>query len=257
MVTPEDTVDPPPYRNLLDVTGERKGGTRMSLQRLPCCAPDAGGGAPRPLHSPVPVITQYASADLIGAIVYEGHDPAADPAWATTGAPDRAAYGHWCGHMCGIACLRMALLHRDGTAPSLFRLLDGARRHGAYVRQDDGSVKGLIYAPFARYAAAAHGLGAEVAPELPTRRLVELLDEGRMVMASVSKEIRRPEADPPNRGGHLVLAVGYHAGRIHFRNPSGHTPEARRAVLPVERFGAFFAGRGVALDLAPPLGRPA
>ncbi|WP_368509407.1 C39 family peptidase, partial [Streptomyces sp. KAI-27] len=138
----------------------------------------------------------------------------------------------WCGHMCGIACLRMALLHRDGTAPSLFRLLDGARRHGAYVRQDDGSVKGLIYAPFARYAAAAHGLGAEVAPELSTRRLVELLDAGRRVMVSVSKEIRRPEADPPSRGGHLVLAVGHRAGRIHFRNPSDTPPGRGRQLCP-------------------------
>ncbi|MEY6565155.1 C39 family peptidase [Streptomyces sp. PGLac3x] len=224
----------------------------MSLQQLPCCAPDTVGGAPRPLHSPVPVITQYASAGLIGAIVYEGHDPAADPAWASSGAPDRAAYGRWCGHLCGIACLRMALLHRDGAAPSLFRLLDGARRHGAYVRQDDGSVKGLIYAPFARYAEATHGLAAEVLPELSTRRLVELLDEGRMVMASVSKEIRRPETDPPSRGGHLVLAVGHRAGRVHFRNPSGHTDQARAAALPVDRFGVFFAGRGVALDLALP-----
>lgn len=204
----------------------------MSLQPPPCCAGETGGGAPRPLHSPVPVITQYASAALIGPIVYEGHDPAADPAWAVSGAPNRAAYGRWCGHMCGIACLRMALLHRDGTAPSLFRLLDGARRHGAYVRQDDGSVKGLIYAPFARYAAAAHGLGAEVAPELSTRRLVELLDAGRMVMVSVSKEIRRPEADPPSRGGHLVLAVGHRAGRIHFRNPSDTPPGRGRQLCP-------------------------
>ncbi|MFD0266135.1 hypothetical protein ACFVGY_05985 [Streptomyces sp. NPDC127106] len=35
-----------------------------------------------------PTVTQYASEDLIHAIVYEGRDPADDPGWAVSGAPD-------------------------------------------------------------------------------------------------------------------------------------------------------------------------
>ncbi|MCZ4603337.1 C39 family peptidase [Streptomyces sp. Lzd4kr] len=214
----------------------------------PCCA-DTTNNTPRPAHSPVPVITQYATADLIAAIAYDGHDPADDPAWASTGAPTRAVYARWCRHMCGIACLRMALLHRDGQAPSQFQLLSGARHYGAYVQQNGGHIKGLIYAPFATYVRTTHALETEVHPQLPMAGLIGLLDAGQMVMVSVSKEIRRPENEPARRGGHLVLAIGHENGQILFRNPSGHTPEAREGSLPAERFEAFFAGRGLSLHL--------
>ncbi|MFE1841671.1 C39 family peptidase [Streptomyces sviceus] len=194
-------------------------------------------------------MTQYATRALIDRIAYSGHDPADDPGWATTGAPSQTTYGRWCRHMCGIACLRMVLLHRDGQAPMPFQLLAGARRYGAYVKQDDGTIKGLIYAPFAEYARDTHDLPVTVHGTLEMSELVDLLDAGRMVMASVSKEIRRPEIDPERRGGHLVLAIGRQKDQIVFRNPSGHTPKAREATLPTRRFADFFGGRGVSLDL--------
>lgn len=210
----------------------------------PCCIDTS---APRPLHDPVGIVTQYASADLIGRIAYEGHDPGDDPAWKTTGAPSQSIYARWCRHMCGMACLRMVLLHQAGHAPNLFALLHGARHHGAYVRTAD-DIKGLIYAPFVDYVQKTHGISAAVHGNLDLDGLLALLDRGHMVMASVSKEIRRPEADPERKGGHLVLAIGHQDGLIHFRNPSGHTPEALTAALPPERFDAFFGGRGISLD---------
>ncbi|MFJ2240969.1 C39 family peptidase [Streptomyces sp. NPDC087859] len=216
---------------------------------LPLCCADSTDTAPRPVHAPVPIVTQYATADLIGHIAYDGHDPAHDCAWDTTGAPTQSAYARWCRHMCGIACLRMALLHRDGQAPSLFKLLTGARHYNAYVQQTGGDIKGLIYAPFAQYVQATHALWPSVHPELDVRGLVTLLDAGHMVMASVSKEIRRPELEPEKRGGHLVLAIGHQDGAIHFRNPSGHTPQAREAALPVDHFKTFFGGRGISLNM--------
>lgn len=66
-------------------------------------------------------------------------------------------------------------------------------------------------------------------------------------MASVHKEIRRPDRPAPGRGGHLVLLTGHDHGLIHLRNPSGHTPDTRRAGLPVDVFETFFGGRGIAL----------
>lgn len=212
----------------------------------PCCTDPL---LPGPVHDPVPVVTQYATADLIGQIAYEGYDAGNDPRWQSSGAPSQRVYARWCGHMCGIACLRMALLHRDGHAPDLFALLQGARHYGAYVRQAGSTeIRGLIYAPFTQYVQATHHLPAVVHGTLELDTLVDLLDGGRMVMASVSKEIRRPEREPERRGGHLVLAIGHSEGQIHFRNPSGHTPQARTAVLPTERFGVFFGGRGVSLQ---------
>ncbi|MFJ7905208.1 peptidase [Streptomyces sp. NPDC096198] len=213
-----------------------------------CCA-DLTDDTPRPVHSPVPAVTQYATPDLIGGIAYKGYDPACDDGWRTTGAPTRAAYARWCRHMCGIACLRMALLHRDGHAPSMFQLLTGARHYGAYVQQTGGDIKGLIYAPFGQYVRATHALPADVHPDLTMPALLNLLDAGRMVMASVSKEIRRPDLEPERRGGHLVLVIGRGDKVVYFRNPSGHTPQAREGSLPADRFEAFFGGRGLSLDL--------
>jgi len=63
---------------------------------------------------PVPWITQYASPSLIAAITYGGQPRAEDPRWRESGAPDRETYAAWCARWCGMACLRMALLARDG-----------------------------------------------------------------------------------------------------------------------------------------------
>ena len=195
-----------------------------------------------------PTVTQYASADLIDAFAYQGRDHGADPLWTESGAPDLDTYRRWCGHMCGIACLRMALLARDGNAPTLFELLDGARKYGAYTEDaDTAAIRGLIYAPFARYVDEVHRLRAEVHPALTVPDLLALLDSGRLVMASVHKEIRRPENPAPGKGGHLVLVTGRQGDTLHFRNPSGHTEQARSARLLAGRFAEFFGGRGVSL----------
>ncbi|GAA1919105.1 C39 family peptidase [Streptantibioticus ferralitis] len=206
----------------------------------------------------MPAHTQYASSHLISAIAYHGLDPAADPAWASTGATTVEEYARWSRNLCGMACLRMLLAHRDGTAPSLFDLAAMARRHRAYVEESDGSIKGLIYAPFVAYVHEAHEINATVHRDLSMVELSQLLQAGRMVMASVHKEIRRPDRDPPGRGGHLVLVIGQdECGRLHWRNPSGHTHQARIAAHPPEVFARFFGHRGISLDPAPATRRPA
>ncbi|MFF3359599.1 peptidase [Streptomyces sp. NPDC002917] len=199
-------------------------------------------------NHPFPTVTQYTSPDLIAAIAYEGRASGTDPRWAESGAPDPDTYSRWCGHMCGIACLRMALLARTGDAPTMFALLDGARKYGAYTENaDTGAIRGLIYAPFVQYVEDVHPLSAEVHPTLTMPGLLALLDGGRLVMASVHKEIRRPENPAPGRGGHLVLVTSRQGDRVHFHNPSGHTDKARTASLTVTEFAQFFGGRGVSL----------
>lgn len=195
-----------------------------------------------------PTITQYASPDLIHAIAYEGHDPGDDPRWAESGAPDQQTYSRWCRHMCGIACLRMALLARNGHAPSLFDLLDGAVKYGAYTEDPDaGTIRGLIYAPFADYVRTDHGLTAEVHRSLPVPELLAILDAGHLALVSVHKEIRRPTTPAPGKGGHLVLATGRTGNVIHFRNPSGDTGDTRTATVSAALFADFYAGRAISI----------
>ena len=201
------------------------------------------------MRYPIPWITQYASSSLIGAIVYGGHPKTDDPRWAETGAPDLDAYAYWCSRWCGMACLRMALVARDGDAPSLYELVSGCQEYGGYVEEADGSVTGLIYRPFAAYVAGKHGLQADVITDLDAARLRAELTSGRLVMASVSPEIRRPECRPPSTGGHLVLVTGYSGGRVTLHNPSGHTPEAGIATLAETVFDRFAAHRGLSLHV--------
>jgi hypothetical protein len=198
-------------------------------------------------HS-VPSITQYASASLIASITYGGHPRAEDPRWQESGASDQETYAAWCARWCGMACFRMALLARDGAAPSLYELAIGSMEYGAYT-DEPGRPRGLIYRPFAEYARDKHGLQADVITELDPARLRSELDGGRLVIASVHPEIRRPQNDPPGTGGHLVLVTGHTKGLVTFHNPSGHVPEAVVATLPMAVFDRFAAHRGIALHL--------
>ena len=200
------------------------------------------------MRLPVPWITQYASPSLIAGIAYGGHPRAEDPRWRETGAPDRETYAAWCARWCGMTCFRMALLARDGAAPTLYELAVGCMEYGGYS-DEPGRPRGLIYRPFAEYARDGHGLRADVITDLDPARLMTELGQGRLVIASVHAEIRRPWNDPPGSGGHLVLVTGQAGGLVTFHNPSGHTPEAVVATLPVPVFDRFAAHRGIALHL--------
>jgi hypothetical protein len=200
------------------------------------------------MRHPVPWITQYASPSLIAAITYGGHPRAADPRWRESGAPNQETYGAWCARWCGMASFRMALLARDGTAPTLYELAMGCQEYGAYV-DEPGRPRGLIYRPFAQYAYDKHALRADVITDLDPARLMAELDAGRLIIASVHPEIRHPDNDPPGTGGHLVLVTGHANGLVTFHNPSGHTPEAVVATLPIDVFDRFAAHRGISLHL--------
>jgi hypothetical protein len=148
-----------------------------------------------------------------------------------------------------MACLRMALIARDGHAPTLFTLLSGCLKAGGYTEHPDGSVTGLLYRPFADFTWDRYQLQADVITDLDPSRMIGELGQGRLVMASVHKEIRRPDREPPGTGGHLVLVTGHHDGKVTFHNPSGHTPQAGIATLPMTVFDRFAAHRGIALHV--------
>ena len=107
----------------------------------------------------------------------------------------------------------------------------------------------MFYAPLLEYARTAHGLDGQVPPRLDLDQIHQSLAAGALVIASVHKEIRRPDRPAPGTGGHLVLLTGYDTtpATLTLHNPSGHTPTSRVAELPVATFQTFFAHKGISL----------
>jgi hypothetical protein len=100
-------------------------------------------------------------------------------------------------------------------------------------------------------ADTAASLWADVITDLAPSRMTRELGQGRLLMASVHKEIRRPDREPPwnrraPRPGHR-----HHDNQVTFHNPSGYTPQAGIATLPMTVFDRFAAHRGVALHSRP------
>ncbi|HCV64729.1 MAG TPA: hypothetical protein DGZ94_05680 [Serratia sp.] len=199
------------------------------------------------MMSSVPYVCQWATPELAADLIAGRVTLADDVNWARSGARDRAEYIEWANHVCGMACLRMVLSHRDGEAPSLLELARRSLPYGAYVREGE-RIKGLIYAPFVDYVREQFALESEVRVGIEPEDLPLVLSQRRYFIASVHPGIRQPEQTPPQRGGHLVLVTAAEADRVTFHNPSGDSPATRQQVtLPLSSFGRFFAGRGIAI----------
>ena len=197
--------------------------------------------------SSVPYVCQWATPELAADLIAGRVTLADDVNWARSGARDRAEYIEWANHVCGMACLRMVLSHRDGEAPSLLELARRSLPYGAYVREGE-RIKGLIYAPFVDYVREQFALESEVRVGIEPEDLPLVLSQRRYFIASVHPGIRQPSQTPPQRGGHLVLVTAAEVDRVTFHNPSGDSPATRQQVtLPLSSFGRFFAGRGIAI----------
>lgn len=197
--------------------------------------------------SSVPYVCQWATPELAADLIAGRVTLADDVNWARSGARDRAEYIEWANHVCGMACLKMVLSHRDGEAPSLLELVRRSLPYGAYVREGE-RIKGLIYAPFVDYVREQFALESEVRVGIEPEDLPQVLSQRRYFIASVHPGIRQPEQTPPQRGGHLVLVTAAEADCVTFHNPSGDSPATRQQVtLPLSSFGRFFAGRGIAI----------
>jgi hypothetical protein len=201
--------------------------------------PERPGVRAPPYFAP-PFFAQWESAELAS-----GGDPARrDPLWACSGAADAAEYHRWADHLCGMACLRMAMAAR-GEAHSIHALRREVQGLGGYV-EEGPEIRGLIYAGAVEWL-NRRGIAAETKLDLPAGELPGLLGGGAMYVASVHPLIRRPECEPPFRGGHLVLVFGVDAaGRLRFHNPSGDTVATREDVrMEVGDFARFHAERGI------------
>jgi hypothetical protein len=194
-----------------------------------------------------PYRAQWESADLVAAFL-AGRDAASDPLWAVSGADSAEEYALWAEHLCGCACLQMALGARGHDIPPIHAIRRGVQSLGGYVVQPEGAIRGLIYAGAVAWL-ESQGIEARVLLDLAAAEVAPRLAPGALLIASVHPSIRRPASTPPSRGGHLVLVFGAtRDGALRFHNPSGDTPATRAdARLPPAEFERFFAGRGILL----------
>lgn len=201
----------------------------------------------RPGRPPaVPYFCQWESAHLASQIIRKELRLEDDPAWRDSGARDVEEYARWASHVCGMACLKMVLAARSGQVHPTLALARRSLPYGAYTEQD-GHIKGLIYAPFVRFVAQDFGLQAEVRVGVCADELPDVMARAEYFMASVHPWIRWPDRVPPAKGGHLVLVTRATADSVTFHNPSGEPGMQADAVVPVQVFDTFFAGRGVAI----------
>jgi hypothetical protein len=200
--------------------------------------------------APPPFLGQWESAGRIGDILAGRLRAEDDPLWPRSGAAGAADYARWAEHLCGVACLRMALAARGIVPPRAVDLARELTARGGYVLQPDGGIRGLVYAPAVAWLRAAHGIAAEVRVDVPAGAIPALVAGGGLFIASVHPWLRWPDRTPPTRGGHLVLVFGAADGVLRFHNPSGDTPAAQAdARLPLADFARFHAGRGIAVPM--------
>lgn len=195
-----------------------------------------------------PYFGQWESTSRIGDILSGALRAQDDPLWPRSGAAGAADYARWADHLCGVACLRMALAARGIAPPRAFDLARELTHRGGYVLQPDGGIRGLVYAPAAAWLREAHGIAADVRVDVATEDIPAMVAGGGLFIASVHPAIRWADRDPPARGGHLVLVFGTEGGALRLHNPSGDTAGSQRdARVPPDRFARFFAERGILL----------
>ena len=198
----------------------------------------------------VPYFSQWETPDMTLAVLADGADVALrrDPLWRGSGAETPDEYAVWAANICGMACLKMILATRGEIVPTI-DLARRCTRYGGYV-VNEGSIRGLIYAPFVTFVKAEFGLEAQVMTNVATSDIPAILARSRFFIASVSSSIRWPEREPPSKGGHLVLVTAASDDGFRFHNPSGHTSATQaNAVLSPADFDRFFANRGIAVTI--------
>jgi oligopeptide/dipeptide ABC transporter ATP-binding protein len=166
---------PPGLRTLPGRGAGAEGGRRLPPQRLPperCCLTLRAPGVPRGpgpadgLGAALvpPYRAQWESPGLVADFL-AGRDAATDPLWRESGARDAAEYALWAEHLCGCACLQMALGARGRGVPPIHAVRRGVQAEGGYVVQPDGAIRGLIYAGAVAWL-AGQGIAARVVLDL-------------------------------------------------------------------------------------------
>jgi len=114
--------------------------------------------------------------------------------------------GKWNPHICSICCLKSAGDYFEvAQDKSLYQLTMDALEAGVFREDEEiGEILGAYHVPLVELAESL-GLHGKVERRLTIRRLINLLNDGSLVMLSVDKS----KIDSQLSGGHLILVHSY------------------------------------------------
>lgn len=161
--------------------------------------------------------------------------------WKAHGGAALGDRAEWSDRACGMAALRMILLAYRRAAPSLTELVTLGVQQGAMTN------RGWLHAGIARLAA---GFGIPARAEAVTAP--DLI--GQLSAAPVIISVTEKFPQDGRKGGHLVVARGYHDTQardpdILIRDPSGWGQACDR--VPLSRLAASYSGRCITFAPAP------
>lgn len=71
----------------------------------------------------IPYYSQWETPSMVDSFISNDIPPSMDPNWKNSGASSAAEYEKWSRHICGAACLKMAIAFYSGTTYPLFHIL--------------------------------------------------------------------------------------------------------------------------------------
>lgn len=199
----------------------------------------------------IPYSSQYARLNFSQDYINSSTLRQRDKKWPITGASSSKEYALWSNNVCGIACFIMILDFYKIKHPPIITMAKTCASYGGY-QITRSTIEGLYYYPFTAYTKREFAITCKVAPILSLKRLLYETAQGRIVIASVSPEIKFEKKKTKPEGGHLVVVTGYNNknNTISIHNPSGlYRKSQKNHTMPYELFSTFFARRGLIFDI--------
>lgn len=201
----------------------------------------------------IPYFSQWESPELVEKIILgDILEATKDPKWKNSGAINKQEYLNWSWNMCGMACLKMILSYKKFLTPPLVTLGKMALNEGCYRINNSSKVPGdyldgLYHYPFLKFVEKKFGLIAQASQTLIIPEIVNQMGRGRLIIASVSPQIRSGK-ETFNKGGHLVVITGYDLKQkcLYINNPSGFYGQSQKNFkVTFKDFSKYFSNRGI------------
>ena len=203
---------------------------------------------------PIPYTCQFASPELVRALINKQILLEDDPCWADYGAASPEEYAHWALRSCGVVCVKMAVEGISGkTAGTVMDWVKAGLALDGYItdkRSDRPAEVGWKHATLARLA-SEHGCHTGLIANQTLDDLADHFRADRLLIASVTSELGE-DGPLTRRNGHLVVVYGLTLGEggavesVTLHNPSGRTAALQSgASIPAGRFADGFSGHRI------------